>query len=546
MKLFLLTILLFTITLHSQAVFEPVESDVYGFLERQSVKGLISFNSEIKPLLRSELTSKLLKLNDMRSELSNTDKDLLDFYMDEYHHEIKMQQTDGIFNADLRFLSSGPTGNRFRFFEYSGKNFSLFADPMLSFSYKTEYDENVFVRRNGLRAHGYVLNNWGFEFRFFDNEETGDRLDYGKYLIPDRGVVITKRKPDAFEYDEVNASVTYEWSTGLLSLGKDNFSIGSARHGNIILSDKAPSFPFIRFDFYPVDWLRFFYFHGFLVSNLPDSSTLRYGSVPRRTAIADVPKFIAFHTLSIYPIRDLSVTVGESIVYSEYVQPIYFIPVMFFRVADHYLGRTNQSSSGNAQMFIDASFKVSPLAAKIYGSLFIDELSLNKLFEGENHSAIGYTAGAEFFDPLFANSSFCLEYTKISPFVYMNSVDAQLYSNEFYKLGHWIESNGDIFSASYGQNFTRALKLQLHGWYFRKGRTELPEEQYQSPYPATLYGERRNDLSLKISLGYRPYHALTAEVYYFYRSIQDEDELRTPSGYRGTFNDFGIKLSYGF
>lgn len=546
MKLFFPFILLFTVNLYSQAVFEPVDSEVYKFLERQSVTGLISFSNEIKPLLKSEITSKLLQLDNNRSELTDTDRALLDYYLDDYRHEIKMMQKDSVFNEVTRFFSSGTTGNRFRFFEYSGKNFSIFADPMLSFSYGNMFDEKLFIRRNGLRAHGYVLEDWGYDFRFFDNEETGNRLDHGKYYVPEHGVVITKKKPDAIEYDEVNASVTYSWSSGLLSLGKDYFSIGSARHGNIILSDKAPSFPFIRFDFFPVDWLRFFYFHGFLVSNIPDSSTFRNSSVPNRTTIADVPKFMAFHSLSIYPVKELSITIGESIVYSEYVQPVYFIPVMFFRVADHYLGRTNRSASGNAQMFMDASYKLTKLSTKLYGSLFIDELSLNKLFEGENHSAIGYTAGAEIFDPVFANSSFCIEYSKISPFVYMNSVDAQLYSNEYYKLGHWIESNGDILSVSYSQNFTRALKLHLQGWYFRKGKTELPAEQYQSPYPPTLYGERRNDLSMEISFSYRPYHALKAEAYYFYRSIQDEDELRTLPAYKGTFNNFGIKLAYGF
>lgn len=545
MRNILFIILLLTASALPQAVFEPVDSDIYAFLERQSIRGLSDFRYEIKPVLKSLIVKELLQLSGKREELTSTDRDLLERYLSEFDYEAKMVTDKVPDESKSDFITPG-TKRKIRLFEHTGGEFAMFADPMLEISYRKEFDEFNFIRRNGFRAHGYAMKGWGFDIRFFDNEEVTDKPDYFKYLKPERGVVITKKKKDAFEYDEVNASVTYEWNTGLLSLGKDYFSIGSARHGNIILSDKAPSFPFIRFDFYPADWLRFLYFHGFLVSNIPDSSSFRFTMVPGRSTIADVPKFMAFHSLSFYPINELSITMGESIVYSEYIQPVYFIPVMFFRVADHYLGRTNHSASGNAQMFMDASYKFTRLNTKLYGSLFIDELSLNKLFEGKNHSAIGYTAGAEIYDPVFANSSFCIEYTKISPFVYMNSVDAQVYSNEYYKLGHWIESNADILSLSYSQHITGAVKLYLQGWYFRKGKTELPQEQYQTPYPPTFYGERRNDLSLKASVNYRPFHPLQFDAFYCYRNIDDEDIVRTPAGYGGTFNDFGIKITYGF
>ena len=151
---------------------------------------------------------------------------------------------------------------------------------------------------------------------------------------------------------------------------------------------------------------------GFLVSNVPDSSTFRYNSVEGRTSISDVPKFMALHTLSFYPNDNLSFTLGESIVYSEQLQPIYLIPVMFFRVADHYLSRDNASASGNAQIFADASYINQSIRTKFYGSLFIDELSLNSIFEEGNLSALGYTLGLESADILIDNSTLGIEYTR--------------------------------------------------------------------------------------------------------------------------------------
>lgn len=545
MKNIFFLILLFSITLHSQSVYEPVDSEIYDFLERQSVRGVINYNSEIKPLLRSKIGSLLIELEQKKNQLTNLDRDLLSFYLMDYDYEISIITNSEAVDVETKFLIAGKE-KRVRLFEYKGKDFALFADPMLAFSYGKQFDEYIYIRRNGFRTHAYASSNWGINLRFFDNEETGNRLDEGKYYTHQRGVVITKVKPDAIEYDEVNAGITYSWQTGSLSFAKEYFKIGSGKLGQIILSDKAPSFPFIRLDYYPVDWLRFIYFHGFLVSNVPDSSTFRYSQVPNRTTIADVPKFIAFHLLSVYPTENLSISLGESIVYSEYIQPVYFIPVMFFRVADHYLGRTNASASGNAQMFADIAYRWTDMNAKFYGSVFIDELSLNKLFKGENHSAAGFTAGAEIYDPVINNSSLNIEYTRINPFVYMNSVDAQQYANEFYKLGHWIESNGDIFSVRYTQQILRSLGFSVTGWYLRKGGIELPEEQYQSPYPPFLYGERRNDLSINFSIRYRPFHPLYTELYFNYRDISDNDINRTPVEYSGKFSDFGFSVSYGF
>lgn len=541
----ILIIFFFTIRLSSQPVFEPVESGVYDFLERQTVRGVINFNPEIKPVLKSEIASKLIELDGRRNQLTGIDRELLKYYLVDYIHEVKLLLKASVYDEEAKFLITD-SGKRVRLFEYSGKDFSLFADPMLSVSYGKNYDENIFIRRNGLRAFGYIGKDWGYEFRFFDNEETTDLPDYDKYLSPERGVVITKKKPDSFEYDDVKASLVYSWGSGSIALGKDHFNIGSGRTGNIILSDKAPSFPFIRLDLKPVEWLRFFYFHGFLVSNVPDSSTLRFNSVTNRTSIADVPKFMAFHLISFYPADYMSISVGESIVYSEHLQPVYMIPVMFFRVADHYLGRSNSSASGNAQMFADFSYMNTMLRTRFYSSLFIDELSLNSIFEGGNLSAIGFTAGTEMQDFPLDNSTITIEYSRINPFVYMNSVDAQVYSNENYKAGHWMESNGDIFSFRYRQQILRSLYFDGGIWYMRKGKRELPDEQYTSPYPPFLYGGQRNEANVNFSINYNPFHPVHVTLKYNYRDIRDEDVTRTPEKFQGHFNDFLISLSYGF
>ena len=538
-------ILVFTSIMPAQSSFESVNSDVYDFLEKLSIKGLFSFDYEIKPLTRIEIAAKIIEAEKHTLQMTALEKELLSFYIHDFKHEINLITND--FAAEIKpefFITE--KDKRIRFFEYAGKDFSFFADPMLSLSEESIAGENLFVRRNGFSFYGYALSNWAYSLNFYDNEETGNNLDITKDLTPERGTSVTKLKENAFEYDFVNASVAYYWSDGSISLGKEYFNIGNGRSGNVILYDQAPSFPFIRLDYKPVDWLRFFYFHGFLVSNVPDSSTFRYNSVEDRTSISDVPKFMAFHTLSFYPNDNLSFTLGESIVYSEQLQPIYLIPVMFFRVADHYLSRDNGSATGNAQLFADASYSNQSIRTKFYGSLFIDELSLNSIFEGGNLSALGYTLGFESADILIDNSTLGIEYTRVNPFVYMNSVDAQTFANDSYTLGNWTGSNGDIVSFFYKQYLMRSLNFTIKTWYFRKGKNELPDEQYSTPYPEFLYGEKRYEYGLDIRLKFQPWHPVLAEAYYSFMNITDELEGRTLDYKLSDNHYFGIIISYGF
>lgn len=536
-----LLIFLFFISFNSslpQYIIKNRYNNVYDFLESLRLRGIIHYNSEIKPVQRIKLAGYLLEANAQRDKLTLAESYLLERFLLEFELEIKKISGDKL--TESKFFI---TGKRLRLFEYVSPDFSIYADPVLSIEAGSFYDKSLIVRRNGFTLDGYIKENWSYSVKFFDNEESGHNLDKSKRFTRNSAVSISKEKNNSFEYDEVTASVAYTWSDGSISVNKDYLTFGSGNFGKIILSDKAPPFPFIRFDFYPVEWLSFFYFHGFLQSNVPDSNTFRYNSVPGRTTILEVPKYIAFHSFSFYPTDYLAFTLGESIVYSERIQPIYFIPVMFFRVADHYLGTDNASATGNAQMFLDASYLNKDIQTKFYSSLFIDELSFNSLFEGGNLSAIGYTVGAESYN-ILPMMKFYLEYTRINPFVYMNSVDAQLYSNDGYKMGHWIESNGDIFSFGIKKIFNAAISAELNLWYFRKGKTEAAVEQYSSPYPEFLYGVKRYEKGLEINMRYSPVLPVNVELNYLFTDVSDEEMGRTQQFKLGKKNSFIIKLSY--
>jgi len=110
---------------------------------------------------------------------------------------------------------------------------------------------------------------------FKDITETGTGLDTLKAFTPETGIVRTANaKPDrrTLNYSELTGNVTYSWNTGEISIGKDQLLNGYGQNGRIILSDKAPAYPFIRFDYRPLKWMSFNYSHAWLQSDIIDSA----------------------------------------------------------------------------------------------------------------------------------------------------------------------------------------------------------------------------------------------------------------------------------
>ncbi|OGU74400.1 MAG: hypothetical protein A2V93_00310 [Ignavibacteria bacterium RBG_16_34_14] len=535
---YFLFLLIFTGILFPQVVFEPAYSSVYNFLNRLSIKGIIVFNDELRPVSRKLIAEKLLEAESFIDELTVTEGEELIYYKKDFYPEILI-----ILSSDEQetvfFKDDKDAG--FRTFFFRDKNFSISADPVLGFIYRRQYNDNYRERYNGFMFSGYYQNA-GFNFYFRDNEDIGNTVDVEKRVSPEPGIVKHSFNGKSLQFSSVRGMISYSWIWGSIDFGKENIEWGSGRRGQLILSNKVPSFPFIRLIFKPVDWLQFQYIHGWLQSGVIDTNSIRETLVPARESYQQVSKFIASHIISLYPFDNLSFSIGESIIYSDKLEPLYFIPVLFFRLADHY----NGDSGDNAQVFINAAYKYYPLRAKLYGTFFIDELSLTDVLEGGNLYSTGFTTGLSFVDPIIKNSELIVEYTRIDPFVYMNSDDVQLYTNHNYQLGHWIGSNADEFYVSYKQWLTRGFMVDLWGEYVRKGQTELPVQQYQTPYPDILYGSRLTMKKAGVEIRYEIFRNLFGRVFYSHSEILDEESGRIPVFKLGSNNIFGFLFSYGF
>ncbi len=538
---------LLSIPAKAQVVYEPLSSSVYGFLDRMDLSGNIDMHSEVKPFPRIYIAGKLIQLEKCRNVLSTVDNDELSFYEKEFAIETSKLNKETLPEQSAFFRND--INGRFRAFTFTNQEFTYMIDPILGYSVEDIKGNFTSHLQNGARSYGYISDNIGFSLNYRDNTESGTYIDNTKSFTPVPGIVHTGSSAagaQTLEYDQVNAGITANWKWGSFTFAKDYLNWGSGMNGQIILSSKAPSFPFIRLDVSPVSWFRFTYIHGWLHSQILDSTTLRTTAVPGRNNFLEVPKFIAAHMLTFDLSRKLTVSVGESIIYSDRLEPIYLIPVMFFRVADHYLQDNGSNSGSNAQMFANAYYKIPKLKLQLYGSLFIDELSITGILKNnDSPSAVAYTFGVKAADPFVPNSEAVLEYTRVNPFVYMNSNNAQLYTSRGYQLGEWTGSNADVIYFSYTQFFQRGLSGNLSVRYARKGSPEQPQQQYQLPYPGFLFGNRKDDLEISFKLKYEMIHGLTGQLGISHSNISDQELNRTPAWMLGSNNTFSVSFGYG-
>ena len=510
-RFLLILLVVLSVKINAQVVYEPLFKDVYGFLSSISQKGLIEFNDQVKPLSRVYIAQKLLEA-ETKTGLTPLEKEDLEFYKKDFFNEINFLEnkqpgkSTNIFEKDQ--------AGRLRLFSYADNKFKLNISPIFGVKAGVRDEKKLTHFWNGISLYGYIFDFLGFSFDFRDNTEDGKTIDKLKQFTPETGVnaksnrLVLNYNPNKIDYSEAHTSISANWSWGNFTVGKDFLEWGYGDGGKLVLSNKAPSLPFIRLDLHLEDWLYFNYIHAWLLSDVVDSSDIYYAS-DGRERFHFREKYLAFHSVTVIPTKGLNVSIGESIIYSDRLEVLYLMPFMFFRLADHYLSRQYNNAGSNAQFFASVSSRDHIKNTHLYGTLFIDEITLENLFNSaKQRNQFGFTLGGSVVDLPVNNLKFTLEYTKIYPYVYSNFVQTITYQSASYNLGDWMGSNADRVYASLGYNFMRGLKGKLWTQYIRKGQKEDIVKQYSLPQPPFLAGLRTNYTYFGFSLSYEFVHEL--------------------------------------
>ncbi len=533
----------------AQVVYEPLHRDVYLFLARLSQRSVLQFDDQIRPLSRKYIAGKLIEAAEKINLLSSLEKEELDFYKSDFKRELDL--LNNIENDSASISIAGyDEGNRLRLFSYRDKLFTLKISPILGYKIGSRDDAKLTHTWNGIYAYGYIDKYLGFSFDFRDNSENGKTIDKSKLFTPVTGVDartdgnIVNYSSNKMEYSDVKATISTDWDWGALTVGKDYLEWGYGESGLLVLSQKAPSFGFIRLNIKPVDWLSFNYIHGWLSSNVIDSNSIFYNSAGSQS-FSYRDKYIANHSVIISPVKGLSLSIGESMIYSDKLELLYLIPIMFFRLADHHLSNQVNAAGGNAQFFFGVSSKGHLKNTHLYGTLFIDEITLSGLFDSyKQRNQLGFTLGGSVVELPVENLTTTVEYTKIYPFVYHHYIQTKTYSSSNYPIGHWMGHNADLIYGSLNYRIIRGLQVKVFAQYIRKGGDGNVQQQYNiQPQPPFLFGLRKNYSYMGAEIKYEYTHEFFAKlnIQTTKSSIQQDDK----SFIDKRLNEFYFSIYYG-
>ena len=477
-------LLLISSSVSAQSIYLPATHEVYPFLKRMEARGLLTnYRDAAKPLSRRVLAMHLKALEGAVDKMTEVERDEYEFLKGEFNYELSTLE------GDLE-----PSEIRWHVISESYPGGILNLEPNLYIGQTNIGKDYVRLRGQGLKFYGYAFDNVGYYFNFVDDREVGGAINFDKVNTPDPGIVPTKTGINELEYNTTEVQMTFRVGAFDFSLEKMQNSWGLARHGNLIFSDKAPSYPQIKMRVPVTDWLDFIYIHAELNSNVIDSSRSYFAdnsSIANYFREVDRLKYMAAHMIEFTPSNGVNISLGESVIYSDRGPLlIYLIPVMFFKSAEHY-----NRDKDNIQWFGNLDLNVIH-NTNLYFTLFIDELNIDDLLNPKlERNQIGYTAGFQTYDLLFKNTELNVEYTRINPWVYSHRYPATTFTNNGYVMGDWIGQNADNLYLDLSYHPMRSLALGATTEIFRKGGMKDVYYQYVNPPQEFLYGPRHEERS---------------------------------------------------
>jgi len=412
---------------------------IYLFLDELASEQFVELNSCVKPYSRNFIAKKLYEAKKDENKMSRRMKNKLHFYLLDYGKENDdFLGSDFYLSKFFNFKNQTQKKKKIDMFYYGDSSFQITINPIISFNYNITNNTNIYKRSNGAEAYANFGKHWGFYVSLRDNYFSED-INNSNFLIPDQGIVQSKKSDGSIEGEQIHAGVSYSWDWGSIGIIKDHINWGDNYHGANIISDRAPSFARINLNLKPTKWFELNYFHAWLVSNIVDSSRswqLNYGM---RKVMYE--KYMAANMITFKPFKNFHISAGNSIIYSDIgIHPVYLIPVMFFKAADESINGNSNYIGQNAQMF----FNISSRQIKhlhIYSSLFIDEISLSRMWDDSLQSNfISWKFGTKLSN-LIPNASICFEYTRTNPITYKHFIPTTTFASNDYNLGSYLKDN---------------------------------------------------------------------------------------------------------
>ena len=485
-KLYTILLSCFCLTAKAQNIPVPLTySQIYDYLDELITDGVITAQTSVRPYTRKQVANMLVAAQNADSLLNKRQRADLAFYLNEFALE-----RDTMVNNFVQYT------------DHSTFSLSL-ADPQ--FSYRTR--NNLFKMRIRpilgadimASKKGAILQRWwGAELQMDiarhvsvwgslrDNSWSGNwlsktyypsegdrmygaRIHYGaSQQIPALNNIPGVQYKEADyggDFSDSKGGISlYSW-WGSIGLQRENIRWGETYHASNILSGRNPAVPMLTLQLTPCPWFQFDYFHAWLVSNVLDS-TYYYledntqGTQTRHYRPAN--KFMAANMFTFTPIRQLSFSFGNSIIYAERnVQAAYFIPVAFYKSLDHLLTKWLHTENQNSQAF--ASISVRPVEhLHLYSSFFLDEFKFARLKKSNpENNPVSYLVGFNWGGWPLKGLSLKAEFMRSYIACYTHSVAVTTWTSNGYNMGHYMGDNAQSIYAELAYRPIRGMLLRL-------------------------------------------------------------------------------------
>lgn len=474
--------LLFAISTSVWAQYIPQSvqyTQIYDFLDELAGEGIIHLNSAIKPYNRNLIAQKLTEAQAADSLLNKRQKADLRFYMNDFALELDTIPDNYVEWTDRRTFNLSLAQPAFHAMTKDRK-FKFSLRPILGMDIYASKKGAVIKRWYGAELQADIVNHvsiWGslrdiswngtalLSDKYYPSDYAqaeGAKLTRGRYLNNLPGVQYKEATYGGDFSDSKGGIALYSWWGGI-SVQRENIVWGDAYHCSNILSGRNPAVPMVSLKLHPVRWFEFNYFHAWLVSNVIDSTYTyqeHYAEGVTKTHYRPAAKYMAANMFTFSPVRKLSFSFGNSIVYAERnPQAAYFIPIAFYKSLDHLLTKGMRVENQNSQLFFTINTR-NLKHLNVYASVFVDEFKFDRLKKSNPaHNPVSYLVGFNLSNWPLQNLSVKAEFMRVNIGNYTHSVDVLSYTSNDYLMGHYMGDNSQNIFAEIKYKPVRGLSL---------------------------------------------------------------------------------------
>ena len=459
---------------------------LYDFLDELLTDGVVVHQTAVRPYSRQQVAKMLVEAQTADSLLNVRQKKDLAFYLNEFALERDTMVSNYVQYTDHSTYNLSLADPQF---SYRSKNsmFKMRLRPILGADV-TASKKGVLLQRwwgaelqmdianhvsiwGSLRDNSWSGNWLSKKYYPDDNDRMyGARIHYGASriqpaLTPMTGVQYKEANYGGDFSDSKGGISLYSW-WGNIAVQRENIRWGDAYHASNILSGRAPAVPMISLQLTPCKWFQFDYFHAWLVSNIMDSTyyyleNTTKGDVQIKN-YRPMNKFMAANMFTFTPIKHLSFSVGNSIIYAEQtIQAAYLIPIAFYKSLDHLLTKGLITQNQNSQAF--ASLSVRPVKhLQLYGSFYLDEFSIKRLKpSNQENNPISYLVGFNWSGWPIKGLSLKGEFMRSYIACYTHSIDALTWQSNSFDMGHYMGDNAQSIYAELAYRPTRGMLIKM-------------------------------------------------------------------------------------